>query len=77
MYPLTSALHTHHIFSPQVPILEDLIEPCIFEHENEELIRVPTEEEIRKAPDGMPGLFYKHYWSTAVQSFFRKGCPIK
>lgn len=48
MYPLTSALPTHHIFSAQVPILEDLIEPCIFERENEELIRVPTEEEIRK-----------------------------
>ena len=31
-------------------------------------------------PDGMPGLFYRHYWSivgeqlvAAVQSFFREG----
>lgn len=55
------------------------------------LTSVPKAEEIRKVifemnplkapgPDGMPGLFYRHYWQivgdqlvAAVQSFFRDG----
>ena len=53
--------------------LENLIEPCISNIENEELCRVPTRDEIRKIIfkmkslkalrlDGFPALFYKHYW---------------
>ena len=60
--------------SPNIPEnLENLIEPCISNIENEELCRVPTRDEIRKVmfemkslkapgPDGFPALFYKHYW---------------
>jgi len=59
--------------SPNIPEnLENLIDPCISNMENEELCRVPTRVEIRKvifeikslkAPglDGFPTLFYKHY----------------
>lgn len=50
-----------------------MIEPCISAQENEMLTSVPKAEEIRKVifemnplkapgPDGMPGLFYRHYW---------------
>ena len=63
--------------------------------ENEELTGIPSAEEIKKvvfdmnplkapSPDGMPGLFYRHYWSTvgnqlvtAVQSFFRDGWLLR
>ena len=55
--------------------LENLIEPCVLEEENEELCRVSSREEIREVvfemkslktpgPDGFPALFYKHYWET-------------
>ncbi|XP_050242124.1 uncharacterized protein LOC126691087 [Quercus robur] len=62
--------------SPNIPKnLENLIEPCISNFENEELCKVPMRDEIRKVifemkslkasgPDGFPALFYKHYWET-------------
>jgi len=58
---------------PNIPKnLENLINMCIFDDENEELCRVPTREEINRTifemkslkalgPDGFPTLFYKHY----------------
>ena len=66
----------YHTGFPNIPEnLENLIEPCISNIENEELCRVPTRDEIRKVifemkslkapgPDGFPVLFYKHYWET-------------
>uniref|UniRef100_A0A2N9G4J9 Reverse transcriptase zinc-binding domain-containing protein n=1 Tax=Fagus sylvatica TaxID=28930 RepID=A0A2N9G4J9_FAGSY len=77
------------------PNLEDLIEACISDAENEALCSVLSEYEIKRAvfemnplkapgPDGLPGLFYKHYWSivgsqviAAVQGFFREGWLLK
>ena len=68
--------------------LEGLIKATISVKENDIIYRVPTEDEIRRVvfemhpfkapgPDGLPGLFYRHYWSivgfqviSAVQSFF-------
>ena len=62
--------------SPNIPEnLENLIEPCISNIENEELCGVLTRDEIRKVifemkslkalgPNGFPALFYKHYWET-------------
>ena len=49
--------------------------PCIFDEENEELIRIPIEEEIKECiwnmhplkspgPDGFLGVFYINYWDT-------------
>ncbi|XP_075650207.1 uncharacterized protein LOC142620781 [Castanea sativa] len=82
--------------SPSVPLdLDGLIEPCISAQENEMLTVVPSADDIRrvvfemhplKAPglDGMPGLFYRHYWSivgdqlvAAVQSFFKEGWLLR
>ena len=55
------------------------------------LINVPSTEDIKRVvfemhplkapgPDGMPSLFYRHYWSivgdqlaAAVQSIFKRG----
>ena len=71
--------------------LEGLIKATISLEENDIICRVPTEDEIRRVvfemhpfkapgPDGLPSLFYQHYWSimgsqviSAVQSFFRDG----
>ena len=74
--------------NPQFPSdLDGLISPCI--------ARIPTGDENRSAvyemnplkapgPDGMPGLFFRHYWGfmgsqlvEAVQSFFREGWMLK
>ena len=83
--------------NPQFPgNLENLIEVYISNsEENEALCLVPSEDEIKrvvfemnplKAPrsDGLPALFYKHYWSivgrqvvAAVQSFFHEGWLLK
>ena len=60
---------------PQFPqSLEGLIEAVISEEENNNLCKVPSENEIRMivfemhplkapGPDGFPDLFYRHYWS--------------
>lgn len=60
--------------NPQIPgELENLINPCISDEENDELCRIPSRDEIKKVvfgmkslkapgPDGFPDLFYKHYW---------------
>ena len=71
------------------------MEAVITGEENEEICKVPTTEEIRRivfemhplkapGPDGLPGLFYTHYWSivgdqviSAIQSFFRSGWLLK
>jgi hypothetical protein len=53
--------------------LENLIEACISDAENEALCLVSSEYEIKKAvfemnplkalgSDDLPGSFYKHYW---------------
>ena len=81
---------------PQFPHdLDGLIEAAISEEENESICRVPSGEEIRKivfemhplkapGPDGLSGIFYRHYWSivgnqviNAVQSFFRDGWMLR
>lgn len=61
--------------NPHVPKeLARLFRKEISDQENVELCKVPTNEEIRKVvwemhplkapgPDGLPALFYKHYWS--------------
>uniref|UniRef100_A0A2N9GPX3 Reverse transcriptase zinc-binding domain-containing protein n=1 Tax=Fagus sylvatica TaxID=28930 RepID=A0A2N9GPX3_FAGSY len=72
------------------PQLEGLFTPCITELENTNLSRVPELSEIKEVvwdmhpmkapgPDGLPGLFFKKYWSTVgeqvlatIQSFFRE-----
>ena len=68
--------------SPNVPLnLDGLIEPCILAQENEMLIDVPSANDIKrvvfemhplKAPrlDGMPELFYRHYWSIVWRSTY-------
>uniref|UniRef100_A0A2N9F3J3 RNase H type-1 domain-containing protein n=1 Tax=Fagus sylvatica TaxID=28930 RepID=A0A2N9F3J3_FAGSY len=60
---------------PRVPAnLDVLIQPCISTEENDEITRIPSEDEIKKiifdmnplktpGPDGMPGFFYRHYWN--------------
>uniref|UniRef100_A0A7N2L3I4 Reverse transcriptase n=1 Tax=Quercus lobata TaxID=97700 RepID=A0A7N2L3I4_QUELO len=60
--------------NPQIPgELENLINPCISDEENDELCRIPSRDEIKMVafgmkslkapgPDGFPALFYKHYW---------------
>ena len=68
-----------------------MFSPCIFREENAEISRVPDPQEIKDviwdmhplkalSPDGLPGLFFKKYWSTvgpqvslAIQNFFREG----
>ena len=85
-----------HSSCPNVPPnLDGLIEPCISAQENNMLITMPSAEDIKRVvfemhplkapgPDGMPGLFYRHYWSivgeqlvAAVQSFFREGWLLR
>uniref|UniRef100_A0A803P323 Reverse transcriptase domain-containing protein n=1 Tax=Cannabis sativa TaxID=3483 RepID=A0A803P323_CANSA len=55
--------------------ISDLINPGVSDDMNEELTRLPSEEEIRlvvwsmgplksPSPDGMPGCFYRHHWNT-------------
>lgn len=81
---------------PRVPAnLDGLIQPCISTEENDEITRIPSEDEIKKIVfdmnplktpglDGMPGLFYRHYWSivgkqlvAATQNFFRDGWMLR
>lgn len=75
--------------------LEDLFTPIVTQEENTELIKIPTSKEIRNVvmkmprlktpgPDGMPTLFYNHYWDTvsplltnSVQKFFSTGFILK
>jgi hypothetical protein len=75
--------------------LENLIEACITDTENESLCLVPSGDEIKRVvfetnplkapgPDGLPGLFYKHYWPivgsqvvVVVQCFFQEGWMLK
>lgn len=73
--------------------MEGLFQPIVSDEENEQLIVIPSEEEISitlmpslKAcgPDGMSPIFYKHYWHIiktdfflAIQSFFRNGYLLK
>ena len=82
--------------SPLIPQeLEGLMPPCISLEENIKLVRFPDMEEIKAViwelnpmkapgPDGLPGLFFKKYWSIvgsqvviAIQSFFREGWMLK
>ncbi|XP_062010699.1 uncharacterized protein LOC133727086 [Rosa rugosa] len=71
------------------------IQPCVSHEMNEELCRQYTREEIKCAlfqmyptkspgPDGMPPLFFQHYWETigeevteAVQNFLHTGQLFK
>uniref|UniRef100_A0A2N9J1A1 Reverse transcriptase domain-containing protein n=1 Tax=Fagus sylvatica TaxID=28930 RepID=A0A2N9J1A1_FAGSY len=71
--------------------LECLLSPCISQSDNSELTKIPDPIEIKEVvwamhplkapgPDGLPGIFFKHYWDTvgpqvidAIQSFFRDG----
>ena len=71
------------------PELDELIAPSISTQENDLLCLIPSVEEIKDtlfgmqnlkapSPDGLPVLFYKHYWSIvgntvikAVQKNFR------
>ena len=71
--------------------MKNLIDACVSIEKNVELCRIPTREEVKKAifgikslkspgPDGLPALFYKHYWETvgdqvtlAVHDFFKYG----
>ncbi|XP_061993303.1 uncharacterized protein LOC133711154 [Rosa rugosa] len=73
----------------------EAIQPCVLEEMNSQLCRNYTEEEIREAlfqmyptkspgPDGMPPLFFQHYWDTigkdvteAVQNFLHTGNLLK
>ena len=73
------------------PELDELIAPSISTQENDLLCLIPSVEEIKDTlfgmqnlkapgPDGLPVLFYKHYWSIvgnmvikAIQNFFRSG----
>ena len=75
--------------------LEGLMPPCISLKKNIKLVRIPDIEEIKAViwelnpmkapgPDGLPGLFFKKYWSIvgsqvviAIQSFFREGWMLK
>jgi hypothetical protein len=67
-----------------------LISPVITDEDNMPLCAIPNADEIKQTlfslgsdkspgPDGMPALFYKHYWKVirqdlieAVTSFFHK-----
>lgn len=53
--------------------IEELINPCITEEDNNALTRIPLEEEIKKSiwslhplkspgPNGFPGIFYRKCW---------------
>ncbi|XP_042950095.1 uncharacterized protein LOC122282210 [Carya illinoinensis] len=75
--------------------LENLFVSQISGEENDILIAIPSDDEILGAlkqipnnkapgPDGMTGLFFKHYWHiikqdviAAVQNFFRSGRLLK
>ncbi len=75
--------------NPSIPMeVENLFSNVISFEENEEICNIPTEVEIKNVvfsmgslkapgPDGLPPLFYKHYWEIlkkevieAVQNFF-------
>uniref|UniRef100_A0A2N9G6T6 CCHC-type domain-containing protein n=1 Tax=Fagus sylvatica TaxID=28930 RepID=A0A2N9G6T6_FAGSY len=67
----------------------------ISQEDNSYLCNIPSNEEIKETlfsmnsnkcpgPDGLPFLFFKHYWSivkskviAAVQNFFQSGRPLK
>ena len=62
--------------------MEKLIEPCISAVEYAMLLKIPSEEEIRKTifemnplkapgPDGMSGLFLKKFWHIARNQLIR------
>lgn len=71
------------------------IQPCVTEDMNNMLCAQYTEEEVRVAlfhmyptkspgPDGMPPLFFQHYWESiggdvtrAVHNFFHSGSVLK
>ncbi|XP_030939755.1 uncharacterized protein LOC115964624 [Quercus lobata] len=95
-YFSTKFLEVFQSSSPSVPPnLDELIEPSISTQENEMLTDVQSTDDIRRVmfemqpfkalvPDGMSGLFYRHYWSivgdqlvAAVQSFFREGWLLR
>ncbi|KAL3839320.1 hypothetical protein ACJIZ3_023911 [Penstemon smallii] len=75
--------------------LKNLFPPIMEQEENENLCKLPTPREIKQVlfsfasdkspgPDGLPALFYKHFWSTTgtaliqvVQHFFRTGYMLK
>ena len=82
--------------NPPLPdVIEDILSPVFSEDDNNQLCLVPSNEEIRdtlfsmgslKSPglDGLPPLFYKHYWSIvkkyvigAVYNFFQSGRMLK
>uniref|UniRef100_A0A2N9G9R7 Reverse transcriptase domain-containing protein n=1 Tax=Fagus sylvatica TaxID=28930 RepID=A0A2N9G9R7_FAGSY len=75
--------------NPSIPMeVKNLFSNVISFEENEEICNIPTEVEIKNVvfsmgslkapgPDGLPPLFYKHYWEIlkkevieAVQNFF-------
>lgn len=64
--------------NPPSPSLEGLIPNCVMEVDNENLMRIPQEEEIWEAiqglhpfkspgPDGFPGIFFRSYWEIVGQ----------
>lgn len=82
--------------NPDVPLdLEGMIPQVLNQDENDKLIKIPDPEEIintlnqmpdlkTPGPDGLPRLFYSHYWSTmgrlfieTVQKFFQTGFLLK
>ncbi len=75
--------------------ISKLFHPIINDEDNTAICSVPNEEKIKDSlfsmeslkspgPDGLPPLFYKHYWSivkkdviAAVQNFFTSGKLVK
>ena len=62
--------------------LNSLINPCIFEAENEYLTQIPDDSEIKNAlfgmsplmapgPNGFPAIFYKSYWTIVGADVLR------